>query len=97
MDGLHSVIARKLVVAALRPGLAPTLHLRMAARLALGTRPSCATYEHVQVWLDGDDWVLTVVVNVVLHGVDATSLTGTHNSICEKSHVRTQPTVAFTH
>ena len=62
--------------AELSPELAATLHLRMAARLALGTRPSCATDKHVQVWLGGDDWVLMVVVNVVLHGVDATSLTG---------------------
>ena len=42
----------------------------------MGTRPSCATHEHVLVWLDGDDWVLMVVVDVVLHGVDVTSLTG---------------------
>ena len=68
--------ALKVVGAELSPELAATLHLRKAARLALGTRHSCATYKHVQVWLDGDNWVSMVVVNVVLHGVDATSLTG---------------------
>ena len=62
--------------AELSPELAATLHLRTTARLAMGTRPSCATHEHVLVWLDGDDWVLMVVVDVVLHGVDVTSLTG---------------------
>ena len=56
-DGLITARALQLVGAELSPELAATLHLRMAARLALGTRPSCATYNHVQVWLDGDDWV----------------------------------------
>ena len=76
MDGPTTVCALKVVGAELSPEPAPTLHLRMAATLALGKRPSYATHKHVRVYRGGDDLVLAVVVNVVLHGVGASSLTG---------------------
>ena len=64
-DGPCSVLVRKLVVAGLSPELAATLCLRMAARIAKATRPKRATRKRVQVWIAGDEWVLTVVVYMV--------------------------------
>ena len=61
-DGPITARALKLVVTGLTPELAATLHLRMAARLVLGMRPNFATHKHVQVYLVGNDWELTVVV-----------------------------------
>ena len=61
-DGPITARALELVVTGLSPELAATLHLRMAARLALGMRPNFATHKHVQVYLVGNNWELTVVV-----------------------------------
>ena len=100
-DGPIMACALQVAGTGLSPELAVTLHLRMAARLALGMRLDYATYKHVRVYLVGSDWVL-------LEGCDQCSIAWgwcdqsheyvcTHNPIHEKSHVRTQPTVVFTH
>ena len=60
-DGPITARAPKLVGRGLSPERAATLHLRMAARLALGMRPSFATHKHVQVYLVVDNWELAVV------------------------------------
>ena len=54
MDGLHLVIARKLVVAVLRPGLAPILRLRMAVPAAKASRFERATRRPAQVQITFD-------------------------------------------
>ena len=61
-DGPITARALKLVVTGLSPELAATLYLRMAARLVLGMRPNFVTHKHVQVYLVGNNWQLTVVV-----------------------------------
>ena len=70
-DGLITACAPELVVAELSLAHAATRHLRMAARFALGTRPSRATSKHVQVCIGDDKWVLMGVVYVAWYGVDA--------------------------
>ena len=62
MDGLITARARKRVGAELNFELAASLHLRMAARLVLGTRVSRATSKCVQVWSGGDEQVSRGVV-----------------------------------
>ena len=61
-DGPITARALKLVGTGLSPELAATLHLRMTAGLALAMQPNFATHKHVQVYLVGNNWELTVVV-----------------------------------